>query len=100
MQTAGRADYILFAGHGIYNEKQPDLSGIVFSPEEEQQQDRSLTTKQTYNQEGQGQNVREPKEVPSKKYPNVLTLLDVYQLNLKARLIVLSACKSGMWCFE
>ncbi len=60
--------YVLIAAHGFYNKNQPELSGIIFSPE----------------------NVEESEEA-------VLYVNDAYHLDLKQTdLVVLSACESGI----
>jgi len=57
-----------FATHGILNDKNPELSGIVLS---------------MVNKRGQAQN-------------GFLTLRDIYKLDLPVRLVVLSACQTGI----
>ncbi len=59
---------IHFATHGILNSKHPELSGIVLS---------------LFDDKGMPQN-------------GFLRLHDVFNLNLKADLVVLSACKTGL----
>ena len=60
--------YVLIAAHGFYNKKQPDLSGIIFSPHELEQTEEA-----------------------------VLYVNDAYHLDLKQTdLVVLSACESGI----
>ncbi|MBD2615439.1 CHAT domain-containing protein [Nostoc punctiforme FACHB-252] len=59
---------IHFATHGILNSKHPELSGIVLS---------------LFDDKGMPQN-------------GFLRLHDVFNLNLKAELVVLSACKTGL----
>ncbi|MGB1242769.1 MAG: CHAT domain-containing protein, partial [Chitinophagales bacterium] len=60
--------YVLIAAHGFYNKKQPELSGIIFSPNESEQSEEA-----------------------------VLYVNDAYHLDLKqADLVVLSACESGI----
>jgi CHAT domain-containing protein len=57
-----------FATHGIFNDKNPELSGIVLS---------------LVNELGQSQD-------------GFLTLRDIYDLDLPVHLVVLSACQTGM----
>jgi CHAT domain-containing protein/tetratricopeptide (TPR) repeat protein len=57
-----------FATHGIVNDKQPELSGIVLS---------------MINERGQDQD-------------GYLTLHDIYYLDLPIRLVVVSACRTGI----
>ncbi|MEA5565981.1 CHAT domain-containing protein [Anabaena sp. UHCC 0399] len=59
---------IHFATHGILNSKHPELSGIVLS---------------LFDEQGRPQN-------------GFLRLHDVFNLNLQAELVVLSACKTGL----
>jgi len=60
--------YVLVAAHGIRNDKQPELSGIIFSPTiENSEEDNS-----------------------------VMYLSDAYHLQLNADLVVLSCCESGV----
>lgn len=59
---------IHFATHGILNSKHPELSGIVLS---------------LFDHQGKPQN-------------GFLRLHDVFNLNLQAELVVLSACKTGL----
>lgn len=66
----GTSDYkiIHFATHGLLNEEHPELSGIVLSRYDEKGN----------NQEG------------------LIRLQDIYNLNLSADLVVLSACNTGI----
>ncbi|MGB0838826.1 MAG: CHAT domain-containing protein, partial [Chitinophagales bacterium] len=57
---------IVFAGHGNYNTKQPSKSGLIFTPIQKGKEDAE-----------------------------VLKLSEVYNLQLKANVVLLSACKSG-----
>ncbi|WP_016953021.1 DUF2225 domain-containing protein [Anabaena sp. PCC 7108] len=57
-----------FATHGILNSQQPELSGVVLS---------------LFDNQGQPQN-------------GFLRLHDIFNLNLSAELVVLSACKTGL----
>ena len=60
--------YVLIAAHGFYNKEQPDLSGIIFSPNDSE-----------------------------KSEDVVLYVDDAYHLDLKQTdLVVLSACESGI----
>ncbi|MBE8968642.1 CHAT domain-containing protein [Nostocales cyanobacterium LEGE 12452] len=59
---------IHFATHGILNSKHPELSGVVLS---------------LFDDKGMPQN-------------GFLRLHDIFNLNLKAELVVLSACKTGL----
>ncbi|HRI27456.1 MAG TPA: CHAT domain-containing protein [Chitinophagales bacterium] len=66
-RLANAYHYIHFAAHGILNESKPELTGILFSPDE---------TNPTEEQ--------------------VLYLADVFNLRLNAQLVVLSCCDSGV----
>ncbi len=59
--------YILIAAHGIHNKEQADLSGIIFSPREDQTIEEAI-----------------------------LYVGDAYHLKLDADLVVLSSCESGI----
>lgn len=65
----GQYSIVHFATHGIVNEKNPELSGVVLSLYDEQGR---------FHEEG------------------FLSLDDIYGLNLPADLIVLSACRTGL----
>jgi CHAT domain-containing protein/tetratricopeptide (TPR) repeat protein len=67
-QELSQYQIIHFATHGILNSKHPELSGIVLS---------------LFDSQGRPQN-------------GFLRLHDVFNLNLKAELVVLSACKTGL----
>jgi len=58
--------YILFAGHGFYDSNKSNLSGIVFSSTNDENQEY------------------------------ILYISDAYNLNLNADLVVLSCCESGL----
>lgn len=66
--TLRQFSIVHFATHGLLNEKHPELSGIVLS---------------LVNERGQ----------PADGY---LSLRDIYQLDLPADLVVLSACQTGL----
>lgn len=59
--------YVLIAAHGVYNKKQPERSGIVFSPDTTQTEEDGL-----------------------------FYISDAYHLELDAELLVLSSCESGI----
>lgn len=63
-----RFGFLHFATHGVLNEKNPELSGIVLS---------------MFNERGQPEN-------------GFLTLRDIYNLDLPAHLVVVSACETGI----
>lgn len=63
-----RYDVVHFAAHGLFDEKHPQLSGVVFS---------------LYDEHGQ----------PKKGF---LSLSDVYNMSLSADLVVLSSCQTGL----
>lgn len=68
-QKLGQYSIVHFATHGIVNEKNPELSGVVLSLYDEQGR---------FHEEG------------------FLNLNDIYGLNLPADLVVLSACRTGL----
>ncbi len=63
--------YLLIAAHGIYNPEHPELSGIIFSPDNESNTEDAIL----YTQEA-------------------------YHLQLDADLVVLSSCESGIGTLE
>jgi CHAT domain-containing protein/Flp pilus assembly protein TadD len=64
----GKYRYILFATHGIFDSERPELSGVVLAG---------------VDKKGQSQN-------------GFLRLNDIFNLNLSADLVVLSACETGL----
>lgn len=58
--------YVLMAAHGDYNDQHPQLTGIIFSPTDRE------------------------------NAPHILYQADIYNLTLKADLIVLSCCETGL----
>ena len=67
IQTLKHKKYLLIAAHGIYNPEYPELSGIIFSPDNESNVEKAIL------------------------YTN-----EAYQLQLQADLVVLSSCESGI----
>jgi len=69
--------YVHFATHGFVNESKPKLSGLLLAPE------RAASA---------------PFEPPvaSQKEDGILYLGEIYNLNLNADLVVLSACETGL----
>lgn len=65
-QQAQHYKYVLIAAHGDYNDQHPQLTGIIFSPSDRE------------------------------NVPHVLYQADIYNLTLKADLIVLSCCETGL----
>jgi CHAT domain-containing protein len=70
--NAGKYTYVHISSHGFSNDKDPKLSGIVFS-----QPDSSVAT------------LHDPED-------GILYAGETYNLNLKADLVVLSSCESGL----
>lgn len=64
--TLDQYRYIHFATHGIINEEKPQFSGIVLTQDKDPRED------------------------------GFLRMQEIYQLNLKAELVVLSACRTGL----
>jgi CHAT domain-containing protein len=73
--------YIHLATHGIVNEKNPNLSGIVFSQPHDQMSDGIGKTPET--------------EYPGNQ-DGILFAGEMYNLDLNADLVVLSACETGL----
>ncbi len=65
---ASNAKYLHIAAHGLTNDEYPKLSGIVFHPNEE----------------------------ATEIHDSVLSMGEMYQLQLQADLVVLSSCESGI----
>ena len=80
--------YVLIAAHGYYNRKQPELSGILFSPPNNEKQKR-LVSETGKLQRNLGLNNLLPNE-------NIFYTSDAYNLKLNADLVVLSCCESGL----
>ena len=76
-KTSTAYKYIHVAAHGIVNEQHPELSGILFSPNEDVQdaQEGNSNTPVTNG---------------------LLCIADVYSLQLNAELVVLSCCETGI----
>ena len=73
--------YIHLATHGIVNEKNPNLSGIVFSQPTHKPEEDSLTDMET--------------GLPDLD-DGILFAGEMYNLDLNADLVVLSACETGL----
>ena len=73
--------YIHLATHGIVNEKNPDLSGIVFSQPNHNSEEDSLSEIET--------------GLPGLD-DGILFAGEMYNLDLNADLVVLSACETGL----
>ena len=65
---ASNAKYLHIAAHGLTNDEYPKLSGIVFHPDEK----------------------------ATEIHDSVLSMGEMYQLQLQADLVVLSSCESGI----
>ena len=65
---ASNAKYLHIAAHGLTNDEYPKLSGIIFHPTEES----------------------------SEIHDSILSMGEMYQLQLQADLVVLSSCESGI----
>ncbi|OWY21860.1 hypothetical protein B6N25_08385 [Sphingobacteriales bacterium TSM_CSS] len=79
MQQATDSKYILVAAHADFQTSRPELTGIIFSPEDKTPKQATLETEfgKTYQD-------------------HILYLSDSYHLRLNADLVVLSCCETGI----
>lgn len=77
-QVLGNYKYVHIATHGLLNESEPNLSGLVFAPSAENKLDTTSLV---------GLNIRENN--------GILYTGEISTLNMNANLLVLSACETG-----
>ncbi len=90
-EVAQNAKYILISAHGLVNDEQTALSGLVFYPEEEIFNNNSTST--TANNQERSANTLP--NINSSDDP-ILSMEETYHLNINADLVVLSSCDSGI----
>ena len=107
MEAAEKSRFVLIAAHGVVNDEQPKLSGLVFYPSQPltgletavkvevetlstvENLDNSWnddTRKMSPNLSGVGESTTDC----------ILSMEEAYQLQLQADLVVLSSCESGI----
>jgi CHAT domain-containing protein len=87
LQQYPNLQFLHIAAHGVFNANNPQLSGIVFSP--------------NTNEDALAQTTEQPiaatKRDIAEQYGTMLYMGDTYQLNLKnVQLVVLSCCDTGL----
>lgn len=92
VEAVGKSRFVLIASHGIVNDQQPKLSGLVFYPDFEKREVRS----------GKQDVINEPLRanhqslITNHQHDCILSMEETYQLQLQADLVVLSSCESGI----
>ncbi|MFK7906645.1 MAG: CHAT domain-containing protein [Chitinophagales bacterium] len=106
LQNIGKHKYVLISAHGFYNEKQPDLTGIILSPDvakNPEQSGQASPSSEFPLWRGQGEvngDVRSGQVSPNftsvGEPSSIFYLSDAYNLELNADLVVLSCCETGV----
>ncbi len=87
LQQYPNLQFLHIAAHGVFNANNPQLSGIVFSP----------NTNEEVLTDTAEQPVAATKRDIAEQYGTMLYMGDTYQLNLKnVQLVVLSCCDTGV----
>ena len=84
-QEVAGAKFIHLASHGIINENNPQLSGIIFSP--------SGNASETLTESSE---INPPEDIDVLNSEGILFAGEMYDLELHADLVVLSACETGL----
>ena len=88
--AAEKSRFLLIAAHGVVNDKHPKLSGLVFYPKKREKEN------------GRRDNLNDNSSPTSRfslstpQIDCILSMEETYHLNLKADLVVLSSCESGV----
>ena len=85
--------FLLIAAHGVVNDEQPKLSGLVFFPTVDGD-GISNNEHRILNNEPLRTNNESP--ITNHQTDCILSMEETYHLNLKADLVVLSSCESGI----
>ncbi|MFK7905255.1 MAG: CHAT domain-containing protein, partial [Chitinophagales bacterium] len=91
-EVVEKSRFLLIAAHGVVNDKQPKLSGLVFYPESEKREERSEKRDVTMDTLTPASRL----SLPSSEIDCILSMDEAYQLPLQADLVVLSSCESGI----
>ena len=85
-----KSRYLLVAAHGVVNDEQPKLSGLVFYPKMVNEAKISNNEYRTLNNESL---------IINHQNDCILSMEETYPLNINADLVVLSSCESGIGQF-
>ena len=105
IQNVGKHKYVLISAHGFYNEKQPDLTGIILSPNNKVSASFSNVAEPmeiaenspSFEKHGDVRSGRvSPNPTNVGEPPSIFHLSDAYNLELNADLVVLSCCETGV----
>lgn len=102
LQNIGNHKYVLISAHGFYNEEQPDLTGIILSPDDKVSVQHRLSPFQREDSNIAKSSAAEKKPSTASSLPRraqaggIFYLCDAYNLKLNADLVVLSCCETGV----
>jgi len=91
---AKKAKFLLIAAHGLVNDEQPDLGGLVFFPSKNISQ--NFEAKGESNKENESRSIVTETAKQATNDDSILSMKEAYLLNLQDDSVVLSACESGI----